>query len=47
MEILLWYTKKFPKAAKELFGFDKNHDVVSEELVKPLVDFIEVLQLKI
>ena len=47
IEIMLWYTKTYPKAAKGLFGYQKNIDVIDEHSVKKIADFLEILQLTI
>lgn len=46
IEILTWYTNKYPKYAKEFYGYDKKTDTVSEDLLKPVADFMEILKLK-
>ena len=46
LEILKWYVQKFPNTAKELFGFQKKIDLVSNELLLPISDFIEILQIE-
>ena len=46
-KILKWYIGKFPKSAKELFGYKKEIDIISDELIKPVAEFLEILQLTI
>lgn len=46
IEILEWYVEKFPGTAKELFGYNKE-DKVTKELLYPIADFLEILQLEI
>lgn len=45
-KILKWYMEKYPKSAKELFGYKKG-ELVSDEAVFQLATFLEILQLKI
>ena len=47
LDTLIWYTNSFPKAAKALFGYRKEEDEVSEELLKPIAEFIEIIQFTI
>lgn len=46
-EILKWYIGTYPKAAKELFGYQKKSDNITDELIQPVADFLEILQLQI
>lgn len=45
-EILMWYCKSFPRIAKSFFGYEKS-DIIAQELVKPMAEFIEIVRLKI
>lgn len=47
LEILKWYMKSFPRSAKELFGYEKKKDTISDELIDPVARFIEIFQLEI
>lgn len=46
-EILVWYSNTHPNLAKEFYGYQKGEDIVSKELVKPVAEFIEILQLEL
>ena len=46
-EILTWYINTYPKSAKSLFGYQKNKDIITDELLKPITEFIEIFQLNI
>lgn len=46
-EILKWYIESFPKSAKQLFGYQKKDDSITDELIQPVADFLEILQLQI
>ena len=46
-EILKWYMEKYPKAAKSLFGYKKQEDTITEEFMKPIVEFLEIIKLTI
>ena len=47
LEILKWYMESFPKAAKQLFGYHKKTDTISDELIMPVAEFVEILELTI
>ena len=47
IEILKWYMDSFPKLAKDLFGFQSKTDVISDDLAKPIAEFLEILKLSI
>lgn len=46
-EMLSWYMKSYPKSAKSLFGYNKKDDAISNDLIQPLVDFLEILKLTV
>ena len=46
-EILKWYMESYPKSAKQLFGYKKDFDIITNELMEPIANFIEIVQLKI
>ena len=43
-EILKWYMETYPKAAKSLFGYKKKDDIITDDFIKPVADFLEILQ---
>ena len=47
LNTMIWYTESFSRSSKALFGYNKNEDTISEELLKPIAEFIEIIQLNI
>ena len=47
LDIVKWYIESYPKAAKTLFGYQKKIDSISDDFIKPVAEFLEILQLEI
>ena len=39
--------ESYPKSAKQLFGYQKNIDSITDELTIQIAEFIEIIQLEI
>lgn len=45
VEIMKWYVKEHPKAAKFLFGYDPKKDTPTTSLLMPVAEFIRIVKL--
>ena len=46
-EILEWYMEQYPKAAKQLIGYEKEKDQITNVFKHPVSNFFEILQLSL
>jgi len=46
-EIMKWYVTSYPRASKMLFGWDKDKDVLSNEIIQDVADFIKIIKFNI